>query len=140
MLSVVVTGSISKYGVLTGPIPNSNSLSRNEWDFKIISVTITPLKSDINEVYEIGCSLNSSTCYNYDSNRFVDKNTPIMVQHIKLEKFETITITPSESVPWMRVDNDSEKISISVFEAGTDIPLPENSLAVVAHVIIRRIQ
>ena len=140
MISVVVTGSINKYGLLTGPIPNSNSLSKNEWDFKVISLTITPLKSDINEIYEIGCSLNTSTCYNYDSNRFVDKNTPLMVQHIKLVKFETATVNLSDSIPWTRVDNDSDKLSISVFEAGTDIPLPENSLALVAHVIIRRIQ
>ena len=135
-----MTGKTDEYGEISGPIANSRLLSRNEWDFKVISLSITPLIEAIDEVYEFGCSLSTSSCYNYDLNRFVEKNTPITVRHIKLKKFETQTVEFSESIPWIRVDNDNDKINLTIFEAGTGIPLPEGSLAVAAHIMIKRIK
>ena len=139
-MSLVVCGKTNKYGNIVGHIPDSKTLNKNEWDFKVLSAIITPLTTDLDDVFELGCSFSSSICFNYELDRFLDKNTPAIVSHIQIEKNKTKTITPSNSFPWMRVENAGDKISISLVKAGTESSLPENSVSMTVHIVIKRIK
>ena len=139
-LSLVIRGELNKYGTLVGLISDSKNLSKNEWDFKILSLTITPLTQDIDDTFEFSCSFNSSNCFNYLSERFLDKNTPVCVKHVKLSKNNTQTIKMDSDFPWLRIEHVSDKVHLSMLKAGTDSHLPEKSVYVIAHLAVKRIK
>ena len=138
--SLVIRGELNKYGHLVGLISDSKTLSKNEWDFRILSLTITPLSQDIDETLEFSCSFNSSNCFNYQSERVLDKNTPVCVKHVKVSKNDTKTIKMDSDFPWLRIEHVSDKVHISILKAGTDTHLPEKSVYVIAHLAVKRIK
>ena len=139
-MSIVLRGKVNKHRELTGPLPDSTLLAKNEWDFKLLSLILTPLNNDISGIFEVGCSLNTSSCFNYYLDQFQDKATPILITNLNVSRNETKTISVSDSVPWLRVDSSSDKVSIILVKAGTDLAFPDKSIAMVAHIAIKRIK
>lgn len=141
MLSVVIRGKINKYGVVSGPVPSANQISRNEWDFKLVSVSITPISGEIKQLIEIGCSFTYSPCYNYELSKFLEKNSPICVKYIDVQKGQTKTYEFTDSVfPWLRIDHPSDRVEISFVLPGTDSCLAKDSAEIVCHLMIKRVK
>ena len=137
---MVLRGHLNKYGNLVGPVPDATSIAKNDWDYRVVSVTLQALSEDIDEILEFGCSFNTSSCYNFELERFLDRNTPFCVRHVKIAKNETKTIQMDSAFPWLRIDNVSDKVHLSFVKAGTDVIMPKDSLLVIAHIAIKRIK
>lgn len=141
MLSIVIQGKINKNGVITGPVPNSSQISRNEWDFKLVSLSIKPLSRDLKQMIEIGCSFTSSPCYNYELKKVLDKNSPLAVKYVDIERNKTQTFEFSDTVcPWLRIDQPSDRVDISIVNPGSDTCLSEDSAEIVCHMMIKRVR
>ena len=139
-MSVVIKGKTDKSGVVKGNVPNSSGIYRNEWDFKLVSLSITPA-IDLKCILEVGCSFHTSSCFNYRLNKFLDKNSPLCVKYFDISASETKTYEFSESVfPWIRIEQPGDRLDISFFEPGTDSPLPADCLEVTCHLAVRRIK
>ena len=125
MRSIVIKGAVDKHGHVTARLSHVHSLSRNEWEFRISSVVITPVQGSLKSVvYELGCSLNNSECFNYSKNQFMEKNTPLCLISINTEKNVSQKIDLSQSVsPWLKLENVKDTVEISFYEPGTDIHL-----------------
>ena len=140
MRSIVIKGAVDKHGHVTAPLSNVHSLSRNKWEFRISSVIITPVQSSLKSVvYELGCSLNNSECFNYVLGQFMDKNTPLFLISLNAEKNESQKIDLSQSVcPWLKLENVKDTTEISFYEPGTNRHPPKGLFSTVMHMWIRR--
>ena len=139
MRSLIIKGLVDKSGNVTARLNNVQSLSRNEWEFRISSVIICPKKRDISEVFELGCSLNNSECFDYNKSLFMDKNTPLCLLNINCEKGRSQKVDLSQSsCPWLKLENVKDTIEVSFFQPGTSIQAEKGIFSVILHMWIRR--
>lgn len=140
MKSMIIKSEIDKFGNLTSRVNAVNVLSRNEWEFRISTIIITPRHKDmVEKVFEVGCSMNTSECYDYDQKSFMDKNTPVCLVLVNAKKNKKQKIDFSQSsCPWLKVENVKDIIEISFTEPGTNVILSKGSLSAVIHLWIRR--
>ena len=140
MKSVVICGSVDKEGLLVGPLRNNQDISKNTWEFKLVSLTLIAKTENISGIFEIGCSLNASETYDYAKKRYTVRNSTLCVKNVKISKGDTVTYEFGESFcPFFRVETVKDRIEVSMRKAGQDTVLSKNSADFVYHIIMRRI-
>ena len=140
MKSVVICGTVDKEGLLVGPLRNNQDISKNNWEFKLLSLTLTAKTESIKGVFEIGCSLNSSDTYDFAREQYTVRNTTVCVKNIEVPQGETVSYEFSESFcPFFRVENVKDRIEVSMRKAGTNSVLPKDSAHFVYHILMKRI-
>ena len=141
MVSIVIKGRVNRDGNLSGPVPNANLMSRNEWEFKIVSVTFSPSQTNLDTVLELGCSFSTSTTFNYTTKTNVDKYTPLTVKYFSVQAGSTKTYVFSDNVfPWIKMDQAADRLDISFLAPGTTMNNLPLDVDTVCHFIARRIK
>ena len=140
MRSIVAKGSTNKHGQILIRLNDVNSLSKNEWEFKVSSLVISPLLNDVeSHIFELGCSLNTTECFDYTRNVFMDKNTPMCLLFVNCRKNLSQKIELSDSVcPWLKIENVKDIVEVTFFDPGTSNAVPKDMFYVTLHLWIRR--
>lgn len=139
MRSIIITGEINKNGGVTARLKNPNIVSRNEWEFRVSSLVLSAKDDILQTVYEMGSSLNTSECFDYEKKTFLEKNTPICIVFVNCQKNKKQKIDFSESsCPWLKVENAKDTIEISFTLPGTDKAIKKGTFSVVLHLWMRR--
>lgn len=139
MKSVIIKGEVNKYGLVSVQIQDPRAISLNEWAFRFSSCVVKPINSDLKAIFEIGCSMNSSVCYDYNQKTFLDKNTPVCLLKVNSKQGETQIIDFSESsCPFIKIEHVKNSIEVSFKKPGTNLPI-EDKIEVMCHMWLKRL-